>query len=1115
MDRAGASLFGRDRERAELGAAIVEAEAGHGSTWLVTGAAGIGKSALASAIDIDATGRGFRTYWGRCWAGSEAPAFWPWVQVLRGFLAPGSGGSDTPRAVIDERDATGLLPALRANAAALAPCDADAPDARLYAFDAATRFFRSAAETQPLLVVLDDLHSADDASLRLFQFMARELADARILLLGTSRDVTAADDDARAAALDAVARSGHRLPLGGLDHAAVGALMAHVLGAPLAEPLVTATFHATQGNPFFVDEVVRLLRTEEGASELPADAALPEGVRVAVRRRLACLSHPCRDTLGHAAVLGEEFGVQLLERVFPLVRQELLGHLAEARAGGMIVPTVDVLGGYRFAHAIIRETLYDDLPEAERIVVHRQVAETLESLAKSDPDAHLDALAHHFFEAALGGAEQQAIRYARRAGARAAEGLGYEQAAWHYERALQVMALQPDLDDPAQRAEVLLALGAVASRAGETERAREVFVRVSEMARRQGDGRMLAEAALGYGGPWVEVGGVDQTLVALLEAALALLDDDDEVLRVRVLARLARELYWSSDPSRGVIVGDRAVALARRSGDRVALAAALDARVYALWGPEALDERLAVEREIVALAEEFGDREMGLRGRLWCLSDLLEHGDFLEADREIDAYDRLAHESRQPTYMWYALRNRAMRALVKGRFDEAERLTTEAFTMGRRVHERLAAQGLGIFSVVLGWERGVMPDLAGVLERFGAQYPGIGAWRAGLAFLYVEEGRVADARREFESLADELPTRTTRDSVWLPSTALLALVCASLGDEERADVLYEALEPYADRMVVAGRALVCLGSVAYHLGALAATTGNRDEAAAHFERAISLHARFGHGPWLARARVGYARMLLECEGAADRQRGRTLLGEAVAVAETLGMQGLVRDIRALETRAWADRPPPVAPDPAAGGPLPVGAKIFRREGEYWSIAFDDRVFRLRDTKGLHYIARLLGQPFRELHVSELVTAASTSAPRAVQDDLSVRASLGDAGEALDAQARAELRGRVEDLRQEIEEAERFHDLGRLAALRDELEFLMRELARAVGIGGRSRREVSLDERARVNVTKVIKTALRRIAEQSPALGRHLEHAIHTGTTCSYSPDRDAQVMWKL
>ena len=1107
MDGAGASLFGRDHERAEFGAALAEAEAGHGSTWLVTGTAGIGKSALAYAVDADARARGFRTYWGRCWAGSEAPAFWPWVQVLRGFLAPSSS-----REAIDESNAAGLLPALRANAADLGPFDPDASGARLYAFDAVTHFLRSAAETQPLLVVLDDLHSADDASLRLFQFMARDVVDARILLLGTSRDLAGADDDARAAALDEMARSGRRLPLAGLDRAGVGALMEHALGSSPADPLVTATFHATQGNPFFVDEVARLLRAEQRTSEPLADIALPDGVRVAVRRRLASLPRRCCEMLTHASVIGEDFGVQLLERVLPLARNELLGHLADARVAGMVVPRVDVLGGYRFTHAIIRDTLYDDLAEPERIAKHRRVADALEALAAGDPDAHLDALAHHFFEAALGGSERQAAVYARRAGARAAEGLGYEHAVRHYERALQVMAFESDTDDPAPRAEVLLALGAVAARAGETKRAREVFVELSEMARRQGDGRMLAEAALGYGGPWVEVGNVDQTLVALLEGALALLDDGDEVLRVRVLARLARELYWSSDPSRGVIVGDRALALARRSGDRAALAAALGARVYAFWGPDALDERLAIEREIVSLAAALGDREMELRGRLWCLADLLERGEFLEADREIDAYDRLACESRQPTYIWYALRNRAMRALVTGRFDEAERLTNEAFAMGRRVHERLAAQGLGVFSVVLGWERGAMPDLASVLERFGAQYPGVGAWRAGLAFLYVEEGRVADARREFESLADELPTQATRDGVWLASTALLALVCASLGDEERAGVLYDALDPYAERMVFAGRALVCLGSVAYHLGALAATMGHRDEAAAHFERAIAMHARFGHGPWLARARVGYARMLLESEGAADRQRGRTLLAEAVAVAETLGMQGLVRDIRALETRAWRGR---TLDAPAAGSPLPVGAKIFRREGEYWTIAFDDRVFRLRDTKGLHYIARLLAQPFRELHVSELVAAAPAPASRSPEDDLSVRGSLGDAGEMLDAQARAELRGRVEDLRLEIEEAERFHDLGRLAALRDELEFLMRELARAVGISGRSRRAVSLDERARVNVTKVIKTALRRIAEQSPALGRHLEQALHTGTACSYSPDREAQVMWKL
>ncbi len=1115
MDPAGVSVFGRAHERRELGAALAEAAAGHGSMWLVTGAAGIGKSTLAHAVDADARARGFQTYWGRCWAGTEAPAFWPWVQVLRARLASSRDDPAALRAMPDEPEVEGLLPALRANAAELAPDDPSAPDARLYAFDAATRFWRAAAETQPLLVVLDDLHGADDASLRLFEFMARELHDARIVLLGTSRDVIAADEDERAVTLDALAQCGHRLPLAGLDRAAVGAFMQAMLGTPPTESLVTATFHATQGNPFFVDEVVRQIRAEGAATEEGGDVALPAGVRVAVRRRLASLPMPCRETLTIAAVIGEEFGIQLIERVRALDRGVLLEQLAAARATGMVEPVAGVLGCYRFVHALIRDTLYGDLAEPARIAAHRHVAETLEALVLGDPGSLLDTLAHHFYEAALGGTERQAVTYARRAGARAAEGLGYEQAARHYERALQVMALDPGTEEPARRAEVLLALGAMTARAGETQRAREVYMEASELARRQGDGRMLAEAALGYGGPWVEVGNVDRTLVVLLEGALALLDEHDEGLRVRVLARLARELYWAGDPAWGVAVGEQAVALARRCGDRAALAAALDARVYALWGPDDLTERVGVEREIVALGVELGDREMTLRGRLWYLADLLECGEMIDADREIDAYDQLAHESRQPTYMWYALRNRAMRALLKGRFDEAEQLANQAFAMGRRVHERLAMQSFGVFSVVLGWERGAMPDLAGVLEGLGAQYPTIGAWRAGLAFLHAEEGRVDDARREFGPLADELPARMTRDSVWLPSTALLALVCASLADEERAATLYEALHPYADRMVLAGRALVSLGSVAYHLGALAATLGSYAEAATHFEQAIATHARFGHGPWLARSRVGYARMLLAQGRAADRQRGRTLLGEAVAIGETLGMQGLVRDIRTLETRTWSDaEPTDGAAAPATAGPLPVGARIFRREGEYWTIAFEDRVFRLRDTKGLQYIARLLAEPYRDLHVSELVAVAPATTGL-VHEGLSVRTSLGDAGEALDARARAELRGRVEDLRREIEEAERFHDLGRLTALRDEFDFLTRELARAVGLGGRARRAVSVDERARVNVTKVIRTALRRITEQSPALGQHLEHAIHTGTTCSYRPDPRAQVMWKL
>jgi hypothetical protein len=263
-------------------------------------------------------------------------------------------------------------------------------------------------------------------------------------------------------------------------------------------------------------------------------------------------------------------------------------------------------------------------------------------------------------------------------------------------------------------------------------------------------------------------------------------------------------------------------------------------------------------------------------------------------------------------------------------------------------------------------------------------------------------------------------------------------------------------------------------------------------------------------------------LLLVRGQASDSGRALGLLERALATADTLGMAAVAEGIRALQA-AQAGGPRPT--EPAAAEVVAVAEasrNLFRREGEYWTVAYDGAVARLKDAKGLRHLARLLTHPGREFHTVDLEAAdrpAATAAPvgppgRAEGGELAVRRDLGDAGALLDATAKAAYRTRLGEVRVELEEAEGINDPVRAAKARHELEFLVGELARAVGLGGRDRRAASHAERARLNATRAIRAAIANLARANPGLGRHLAATIRTGRYCVYTPDPRAPIAWE-
>jgi hypothetical protein len=376
----------------------------------------------------------------------------------------------------------------------------------------------------------------------------------------------------------------------------------------------------------------------------------------------------------------------------------------------------------------------------------------------------------------------------------------------------------------------------------------------------------------------------------------------------------------------------------------------------------------------------------------------------------------------------------------------------------------------------------------------------------------VDLGNSATARRALEFATATLFARP-RDGRWLPAMAVAALVAARLQEPAAAARLYQAL-PYRAQVIVAAlpAPVVCFGSASLYLALLATVASRRVEAGDHFEAAMAVHERLGAGPLLARTRLAYASMLLAHGQPADRRRADELLEQALATAGALGMAAVAGEGQALQAGGTSQ-------GPATARHVGVAGNVFRREGEYWTVGYEGSVVRLRDSKGLRHLARLLAEPGRELLATDLEAAEGQASPagpsgRADDAELTVRPDLGDAGALLDATAKAAYKARLVDLQSELEEAERFNDLVRATRLREELDFLIAELARAVGLDGRDRRAVSHAERARLNTTRAIRTAMANLARANPALGQHLASAIRTGRYCSYIPDPRAPITWE-
>lgn len=1138
---------GRSVERAALQDAVDEALAGRGRLFLLAGEAGIGKTTLAQEAVSYARKRGFRVFSLRPREADDAPAYWPWIRLLRQCLEDEDVAqllSANPSAL------TGLIPIVPEVAARQAalpvPPAASPEEERLRLFDAVASFLRHVARDRPLFVLLEDLHWADQSSLLLLQYLTPEIADCRVGMVGCYRDVEigVGHSAARIFATIRRERSCTHLVVRGLSEDDVRTQLAAIAGQNPPRRFVHTIYTRTEGNPFFVEEILRHLLDEgvlfydgqRWTSRLAAEEMpLPAEVREAIERRLTHLSADCRAVLTIAAVIGREFEHDTLAALSHLSAEPLDAALSQAVAARVLARSLAPAQDFRFAHALIREVLYDGLPRVQRVELHRSVGEEIERRDRSEPQ--LAELAYHFCAAAEAGCYEKAIKYAIKAGRRADGLMAHEEASRLYQLALATIDSQ-HMRESEQLCDVLLLFCDSLWKAGEYDRARAIGLRAIDVARSLGEKERLARAVLGYSGQLTAFEAIltDDTEISLIEEALASTGDEDGTLAILLMSRLAEALSLVDAHERRWSLSRRAVEMARRQGDKQLLATVLLSAHWASRVTEPLVRRASVANEIIGISTEIGDRMLSFEGHVLRLYDFIELGDAAAARTELAICDHLAAALRQPYRLWVVACSRVFVAFMEGKLKSIQRLAEEALRLGNDAENKSAGMHFAVQVGLLFWFLGRLEEVEEMVKGSGELYPrAIHTIRCDLAAVYSEQGRVQEARVEFERLAsnnfNDLPLRNT----WSFSVAFLSETCAFLGDTLRAEQLYELLRPHARSNLVMAP-MVTLGAAAHYLGLLAATLGRRQEASMHFESALEMNASMGTSHCLARTQVAYAQMLVTSGATLDLTRAGRLLDDARWIAQDLGMCRLIAKIHLLQDQLRNESVGTADPASAmqAGGPpahesqasavVPAhidhgeGASsqenVCRREGEYWVIRYAGTGCILPHRKGLDYLAHLLRHPNWEIPAITLLAGAGNGGARLEALSTDLTSAAQGAGHVIDEQAVRQYREEIADLREELDEAERANDLGRAESLRQQIDVLVGHLGACMGLSGRRREFPSEGENARTAVTKGIRSAIGRIAAVHPGLARHLERHVTTGRRCCYRVDSPDRVCWQ-
>lgn len=909
--RSSVAFVGRQAERDTLAGAWKSAQQGERQVVFLAGEPGIGKTRLATEIALAAHREGGVVLLGTCDEDLGLP-YQPFVEALRHLVTTAPVEELTGALAERGGELVRLIPELPRLVPGLPPPQSADPEAERYLlFSAVADAIAAMSRRRPIVLLLDDLHWATKPTTLMLKHLVRSTESRAILLIGTYRDSDIGRDHPLAELLADLRREPDvgRVALRGLSDRESVRLMESFAGHDLEGAildLARAVHEEADGSPFFMRELVRHL-TEAGELVRVGDRwtyggdlsslGIPDSVREVIGRRLSRLPASVEEVLKSASVIGRQFDIAVLAALADRPRQGVLQALEEAQRAALVREVAGSPGRFTFAHALIRDTLYDEMGQARRMEAHRTVAEAMEALTGGHDETYQAELAYHWLAATpvvgvVIDDVAKAAGYAETAGRRAMASLAYEEAVHHFEGALRAVRLTEDRE---RRAGLLVSLGEAQRCAGHPAH-RETLLEAGRLAIELGDGQLAARAALAnQRGFYSRYAGVDTERVAALEGALETIGPEPTPVRSRLLANLASELHFA-DASRRAEVAREAVAIARAVRDPLTLAQALGANWFATWGTSD-DERTALADELSELANRLSDRSIQFEAAVAVFLTAQCEGDTGRASGALETCVRMAEELGQPALRWRAAYFRAHFAMLSEPFEAVERLAGESRRLGEAAAQPEAVAFGWAPMIIMRFWRGDAQAAFELSTAALARFPQAYSFRLTTAWSQALLGRLDEARVAMDGLWGDDFSGLPRDSLWLLHMDFSARIACLLGDDASAGRLYTMLLPHRSSMVASQT--IWFEPVALVLGLVATHLGHYDEAETHFRRAWEALERIGRPPTLVHNGLEWARMLARRAGSGDAQEARSLLEAARIHARQLDMTGIELEIDAL------------------------------------------------------------------------------------------------------------------------------------------------------------------------------------------------------------------------
>jgi tetratricopeptide (TPR) repeat protein len=870
-------FVGREPELKQLQSAFDGAISGQGALMMVTGEPGIGKTSLCEQLSTYVTLRGGRTLVGHCYeAGSLSLPYLAFVEALRSYVLSrdpkdlkeelGSGAADVARIISEIRERLKIK--LRTQK--------DPEEERYRLLQGVSEFLSNAANVQPMLVVLEDLHDADKGTLEMLTHVSRNLAGARLLLVGTYRDVEVDRSHPLSAALAELRRVSTygRVLLRGLNADEVRRMMGSITRESVRWGLAEAVHRQTEGNPLFVQEVIRYLAEEgliarkEGqwrpTKDTPLEMSIPEGLRDVIGKRLSLLTPECNQLLSVASVIGREFALETLRAVAGINEDIFVNALKEAvRLSILEEHSQRGAVRYRFTHAFFRQTLYEEMIAPQRLRLHQQVARSLESLYARHLKEHAAELAEHFSHSTDPTDLAKAVFYAEMAAKKATDVYAYGEAVRLLEQALKVQQVL-DPEDKTKRCDLLLALGDALLLAGDYQRvvgseAPQALSLAEDISDNTRASRacLLAIRGLGMLGPTLMVSAEAEKWAAGADRYAG----PDTIERAWADATLGFvKVSGINASSEGGALVNRALDLARRLGDPDTYWWAAGLCLFMMSAPQHDKERLRLAEELVEQSRT-GVNVLLLGWGLWgMMHTFLQFGQRHRAEDVMSEMRTLAERSGQAYIVVLSMLNDACMAAWDGRLEEA--LAIRRRTLAR-------AEELGIFEYAALWGNTMLRQRVhlGSAERAlesvlhgSRNYPRSYANDIGILFCLMHLGRHAEVTEMLEHLIIERPgIGSAEDETlsWLDVQSLEVAVLA--GHRQAAELLLRRLA--GGRAVTNG--LFWTTCVARHLGGACAFLDKPDEACKYYQEAMKVCTETKFRPELALTRLQLAELLLE------------------------------------------------------------------------------------------------------------------------------------------------------------------------------------------------------------------------------------------------------------